>query len=215
MPIEQRFLSRAIARQKHAVSGTVVERDGKHAVEVLQAVLAPFAIRLQYDFRVAGASEAVAALFQLAAQILVIVNLPIEDDLILIAVVRHGLAPVRREVNNREARLRQTDAAIRRHPETTIVRPAVPERIAHTLEQAGIYGCSTGDGANDATHKTLIPRAQVLTPPQLEHHQGKKPMLIVIPMCLAGQKRLNRLPAKNLRVRPVEDLLPLLVPPRL
>src|SRR5207245_1403813 len=73
-----------------------------------------------------------AQAFQAGAQLLIVINLAIENDLHRTILIADGLVAAR-QVNNRQAAMDEADPRL--NPEPFRIRPAVRETIAHGFEQ--------------------------------------------------------------------------------
>ena len=136
----ERLLSETIAgADQHLVAG-VPDQKRPHAVETANAAFAPFKIRVQEDFRVAGRAELVAAALELFAKLDVVVDLTIEHHGDSAIGARHRLMSGLREVENREALEAEADRSVVEH--AIAVRAAMPDRVHHPNDSFGIGGCA-------------------------------------------------------------------------
>src|SRR5262245_29643527 len=99
-----------------------------------------FFVEMDQDFGIALGPEPVAAGFEIAAQLPVIVALAIEDDLNRAVLVADRLV-ASLQVDDGEPAMRQADTGLA--PEPLGVRTAMGDRVAHGLQQAPID--RTGD----------------------------------------------------------------------
>ncbi len=113
-------------------------------------------IEMDQDFGIALGPEPVSPAFEPAAQLLVVVDLAVEDDLDRAVFVADRLvAPF--QVDDRQPPMRQPDPWL--GPEPLGVRAAMGDRIAHGLQQAGIdrSGAVGVDDACNTTHRSGDP----------------------------------------------------------
>jgi len=87
----KRFLAEPVARQKEALPVAVPKRKREHPGEVLQTLWSPALPGVDDRFCITVVSEAVTFGFQLAPELLKIIDLTIEDDYHRIVLVIHGL----------------------------------------------------------------------------------------------------------------------------
>ena len=77
----QRLLAGAIACKIQRLLLSVPNGEGKHAFEPTGQTLAPLAVAVQKNFRIAViGAEAMPALLEFAAQIAVVIDFAVEDD---------------------------------------------------------------------------------------------------------------------------------------
>ena len=72
IPIRSRAITRRLRDSVHS--------ETEHPAEARKAVDVPLEKRCQHDFRVTVRAKSMAALLELAPQLRMIINLPIEDD---------------------------------------------------------------------------------------------------------------------------------------
>src|SRR6516162_3984427 len=70
----------AIAREQQRTRAPVPNREPEHPAEPLDCRRAPLLVRVHNRFRIGCGVEAVAGLFELPAQLAIVVNLAVEDD---------------------------------------------------------------------------------------------------------------------------------------
>src|ERR671913_314111 len=80
MRIQQWFLTDAIAGEKQFLRSFVPDREGKHAAQVFRTVNAILIVSVNDRFRIAVGVKGVTKLFQLLAQLEIVVDLAVEDD---------------------------------------------------------------------------------------------------------------------------------------
>ena len=125
---EKRFYAQTVACQKQRAVRVVVQREGKHAVQALQAIRAPFLPRGEDDLCVPLGPEYCAKRGKLAAQFAEIVNLAVEDD---------GRAAIGRmhrlgrafQIDDRQAPMAQANPGI--GPDPRSVRSAMGKSVGH------------------------------------------------------------------------------------
>ena len=132
----ERLLADPVARDKQARARRVPDRDGKHAVEPLQAVRAPFLIGVQNDLGVAARAEDMPFRLQLRPEIAEVVQLAVEDDAARPVFVPNRLLPARK-VDDAQPPHPEEDRAAAPHP--ALVRPAVPQPVGRDLRLRFIH----------------------------------------------------------------------------
>ena len=143
----QRADSGAVARQHEATCLRVPERQRPLAVHPLEAGVAPDAVRLQNDFRVAARAKTAAARAQFLAQLEVVENLAVEDDPGPLAIIRHRLLPAR-DVDDGQPRVRQAGPLVAVHAE--LIRTAVPKGVRHPEQRVASRRCRARGQRDDA-----------------------------------------------------------------
>ncbi len=151
LAVEQRLLAEAVAAEHELAAARVPERDGKHAVELREALDAELDVAAQDDFAVRLRAEHVAAGLQLRTQLAVVVDLAVEDEMDLAGFVLHRLM-AGRQVNDRQAS--HADQRLIVAIVACIVGAAMPDRVVHSMDD-GVrrqHAASCRDDADDAAH---------------------------------------------------------------
>src|ERR1041385_1171909 len=76
----QRLLSKAVARDQESTPAAIPKSKGKHAVELADHSVAVLFVQMWQHFSVRSATKLVSALFEIDAQLAIVVNLAVEDD---------------------------------------------------------------------------------------------------------------------------------------
>src|SRR5205085_7356795 len=100
--VVERLDPKAVARAEEPSPRAVPEREGPHAVEALDAALAPLAVGGEDDLGVGRAAEAVALGLELAAELPVVVDLAVVDEPKRAVLAREGLVARVAQVDDRE-----------------------------------------------------------------------------------------------------------------
>ena len=130
--VVQRFLAQAVARQRQARGGAVPQREGEHAHRAHQRGLQPPGLDPgQQGLGVRGALPARARGLELAPPSPVVVELAVEGQHVPARRRDHGLVARRREVQDRQAAVRQGDTRRRVDPDPRIVRAPVRDAPGH------------------------------------------------------------------------------------
>src|SRR5215469_1871846 len=103
-----------IASDEKPTSPAVPERESKHSVESLGAFITPFLVTVNDHFCIRLGPENMAPLFQIIAQLNVVVYFSIENHLDALVLVGNGLCPSF-EVDDAEATVRQADTGSEVH----------------------------------------------------------------------------------------------------
>lgn len=74
------LLPEAVSGGKQTGPAGIPDRKGKHAVQALETVLAPFLVSGQEDLRVAATHDLTTRLCQVDGEFLVVIDLAVEDD---------------------------------------------------------------------------------------------------------------------------------------
>jgi hypothetical protein len=125
----ERFLAQPVAPEQRAPARRVDEAEREHPLQALDEAVAPLAPCLEQHLGVARREEAVALADQLLAQLRVVVDDPVEHAGEPEVRVDHRLRAARREVDDRQATVRERDRAVRPGPGT--VGPPLGELARH------------------------------------------------------------------------------------
>ena len=140
--------SEVIAGQQHLLGLPIVEGEGEHAVQPLDALRPPLLVGLQDDLRVGGRAEQAAAGLQLLPQLHVVVDLAVEDDHRSLG--GHGLLPAG-QVDDREALVGEGHRPLREP--TGRIRSAVTDGGGHADREVLAGGLTVeSEDARDSAH---------------------------------------------------------------
>ncbi|MNO78022.1 hypothetical protein D3C76_691470 [compost metagenome] len=148
----------AVAHQQQVTVAPIEHGEGKHAIQVFTALLAPFQISVQHHFGVAAGEKVMAGQTQTLAQRLVVVDLAGIDQRHLVAIgkaVGHRLhATV--EVEDRQPPVAQQGIAL--PPTAAGVRAAQGQGIGHGSQHVAVLGQLAGvvHPACDSAHGALL-----------------------------------------------------------
>ena len=224
-PQVQRLDPEAIASRERPPGDAVDEHEGEHAVEALEASLAPFPVSVQDDLGVAARHERISQRFELRAKLDVIVDLAVVDDPVAPIGSRHRLMPEWAQVEDRQPSVRERDDRIRH----LMGRPGRRIGDARTVHVGRRVRAAADLGIEIATAKddqTLVVRAAV--PHEVGHRarecfqrrrRGRKerrdPAHSALPLRgerrpivadQPGRYRLRVMPALHVRPAPPADL---------
>jgi len=100
---DERFDSEPIARENDVPVSFVDDCGGKHSVETGKNPDLPFLVPMDDDLGVAAGAEVMAPSFELATKNGVIIDLAIEGEVDVSALVRHWIDDFVRQIDHREA----------------------------------------------------------------------------------------------------------------
>ena len=104
MPVdEQRFDPEPVTRPEQASIPLVIDDERPHAVQFRQALRAPLAVGIQQNFAVARRPKSISEIDQLATQLHIVENFPVEHEHESAVVADHGLMAGRGEIENGQA----------------------------------------------------------------------------------------------------------------
>ena len=129
--VVQRLLAHPIARQQKNLPRLVIQCNGKHAAQFLHAVRSHFLVEVKNDLGVRMGIEAVAAAFELPAQLRKVIDFTVENDPEALVFVVNGLLAAR-NVNDTESAHSQAGWAVR--VDAFIVRTTVNDSLAHSAD---------------------------------------------------------------------------------
>src|SRR5213594_3486271 len=153
-PIAQGFDAEAVPGEDQSIATRVPQRDREHPAQSGDAVRAHLLVEVDDGLRITPRPKAMPAGDQVAPQVMVIVDLPIEDDLNGAILVGDRLLPAG-DVDDRQP------AHAERHlggdEVAAVVRAAVDNRVAHRAHGAAgllvpeLPSREAGDAAHRAT----------------------------------------------------------------
>ena len=111
----QRFDAKPVTAEQHPAAVALDDREGEHALEVIDEAVAPAVVRLEKDLGVAVGEEPVAVAGQLTAQVLVVVDAAVPADGQAEFRIDHGLSPGLGQIDDFEAAVTQCNPALRPH----------------------------------------------------------------------------------------------------
>ena len=153
--VEQRLLACAIAGGDECMRALVVQRQREHAAQVRERVAAPLLVRVERRLDVRSGSEVVAERFELGAQVRVVVDLPVADDVDVARFVGEGLLAAG-DVHERQAPEAESAATTREH--AFVLGAAMHERARHAAQGGLAHGraeITMGDGDDSAHTRSL------------------------------------------------------------
>ena len=135
--IMKRLHPKPVPRQPERAGARIEQREGEHAVEAMDALLAPLAIAMKNDFGVAMGAKDMALRLQFGAHFREIVDFAVEDDRQALILGQHRLRAAG-QVDDRQAQMAQAHA--RRGPNAAAVGTAMRHRVQHRAHPRGIDG---------------------------------------------------------------------------
>ena len=109
LEVVKRLDAHRIASDEKAISPRIPDRKREHTAKFSEAMFAPTSVGLQGDFGVGFACEGDAFVLKLRPNFAKVIDLAVVHDAVSVRGILHGLMPVRREIENREASIAQTD----------------------------------------------------------------------------------------------------------
>ena len=131
-----------VAYQHQSATLTLVDREREHALQASDAVGAPGVVCLEDDLGVAAGKKPVAERDEFVAQLAVIVDAAVEDDVEAEVWVRHRLLRLLAEIDHLQAAVTQRDAV--EHQAALAVRPARGQLVGHASEQRLVNSSVSG-----------------------------------------------------------------------
>src|SRR5437667_2527635 len=131
--VVQRLNSNPVPRQKQRLRIVIPNREGKHATQLLQAFGTQFLVKVNNHLRIRLSLEGVPFTKQDTPQLLIVIDLPIENDPDRAVLIREWLV-ASAEVNDGQPAMAQANLVS--HVESLVVRPAVANRLEHGLNKS-------------------------------------------------------------------------------
>ena len=149
--IVKRLFAKAVAREGQFAFGLIVDGEGEHATQFLDAVGAHFFVEMNNDFGVGVGVEAMAAAFELGAEFGKVVNLAVENDPCAAIFVEDGLM-ASGEVDDAEPAHAETSAV--GDIESLVVGAAIHDLVAHMVHESfgDVALASCAHHSSDSTH---------------------------------------------------------------
>ena len=154
--MEQRLLAESIARQQHATRVVIGDRERKHAVQPLDAGVTVFLVGVDDRFGVGMSLEPVAARLEIAPELEVVVDFPVEHNPDRPVFVGHRLLAAgavddgQPAVAEREPRCAMNSSAVR----TAMKQPVRhgPDGVTHVWGQITFQTDYAADTAHAIYH---------------------------------------------------------------
>src|ERR1039458_2535976 len=149
--IVKRLLAQAVAGEGQFAFGLIVDGEGEHATQFLDAVGAHLFVEMNNDFGVGVGVKAMAAAFELGAEFGKVVNLAVENDPCAAVFVEDRLMAAG-EVDDTEAAHAETSAV--GDVESLVVGAAVHDLAAHVAHESfgNVALASCAHHSSDSTH---------------------------------------------------------------
>ena len=212
---DQRFDAETVARQGQDAVPGVPYGQRPHAVEPVETAIAPAKERLQGHLRIARGPEGRPGGFQFAAELHVIVNLAVVDDMVPAGLVRHRLMGLRSGIDDFEATVGQAEVSV--HPISLAIRSAMRQGVRHAFESGGIHGPAvqvpySGNAAHRYRHPSFRLTGTVAPGPSAAKANSRRPRRAVARDGVHPHARPPR--ARNLsRPRYVPELMNEMIAP--
>jgi len=131
-PVRGGSVSHPVARQKQPLLLAVPDSEREHSVEALQSGCPVERALVQQNLGIRMSAESASPPFQFCAQLEVVVDFPVINDLIASRSNRHGLRSAG-GINDAQAAMSQSNAGF--HMKAFAVRPAWRQPSGHTADQ--------------------------------------------------------------------------------
>ena len=147
----ERLDAEPVPGQDHPAAVQLGDGEREHAHEVADAVDTPAVVGLADHLGVGGGEELVAVAAELVAELLVVVDAPVEHHGQPQLRIRHRLRPGRRQVDDREPPVGQCDPAVL--PDAVTVGAARPQHTRHPGDRSQVgRGTVEPDLAGESAH---------------------------------------------------------------
>src|SRR5207302_2258154 len=147
--IIERLQADAVAGSEQGTLLLIPNSERKHSAQFLEPVSSPGDVGLQQGFGIRARAKPHASAFQLAPQLLEVVDLAVKDNCVAPIRRGHGLL-ARRKVNDAQPAVTQGEALV---PIVALaIRPAMRQCARHCTDQVVV---SLSDESSYATHRLL------------------------------------------------------------
>src|SRR5581483_11799291 len=153
LAVVERLDPEPVPREHEPPPARIPDRDGEHPAQPRREPVAGLLVEVDENLRVAVRPEAMAGRLELGAQLLVVVDLAVLDDVDGAVLVRDRLV-ARLEVDDREPPRGQADGAV--DDRALAVRATVDERRVHRREPCGVDGLGRRRDAADPAHRATV-----------------------------------------------------------
>jgi hypothetical protein len=149
----ERFLPAPVPGEEQAVTAGIPDGEGEHSVETANHVLTLPGEELENDFGVAPGSKARSGVRKLAPELAKVVDLAVEHDGQVAALVPHGLIGPARKVDDAEPPVPEADFS--RHLDSATIGAAMGKGVGHRFEgrAVGRRPGSEAERAYEAAHE--------------------------------------------------------------
>jgi hypothetical protein len=150
----QRLDAEAVASEDEPPARGIPDREGEHPLEALDACRALLLVEVDDRLGVGVGPVAMALRLELRPERRVVVDLAVVGDPDAVVLARHRLVAGRREVDDRQAPVREGDAVRAERDLARIVGAAVADCLRHPPDRARVGGepVREAQGARDAAH---------------------------------------------------------------
>ncbi len=151
----QWFLAKAIAGEEQLAARLVIDGDGKHAAQLLNAIGTQVVVEVKDALGVGFGGEAMAAAFEIRTQLGKVVDFAVEDDPGTAIFVEDGLMSAG---NVDDGKAAHAEARTVSHVDAIVIRAAVADGVAHVTHESfgDIALASCADDSGYATHDRTI-----------------------------------------------------------
>jgi hypothetical protein len=136
-----------VTGQQQSLPDPIPQRKGEHTLQVLDAIVAMFFVKMQYDFDISAGAKPMALLNQCFVQCRAVINLPIAHQHQGVVLVTDGLV-AGLKIDNAEPGLAQSNFSV--VVVTLIIRPTVMQRPRHPLNGGSMLRVRTQYSGNAA-----------------------------------------------------------------
>ncbi len=147
----ERLDAESVAREEHSLRPAVPHRKREHAAEALDDGLSPLLVAVDDDLGVRAGLEGVPGTLQLGANVLEVVDLPVEHHPDRSVFVRQRLVACL-QVDDAETPVAEAQAAV--HVKAVRVRPAMGQHVGHRAERPRVDASALIEqkGSCDSAH---------------------------------------------------------------
>src|SRR5690242_9560508 len=178
--VVEQFDSQRIASKKQTLLAHVPDCQAEHTVQAVKHLVAPLFVAVDNDFGVRFGAEDVAALLELALELLEVVDFTVKGDPDGFLGVRHGLMAARK-VDNREPAETEAQRAVEKVP--FIIGTTMDDGVGHGFDVPAPNGGQASEVilSADATHeRSLVCRFR------FEKLETISRVVAVKPACFSG-----------------------------
>ena len=155
--VNQRLLAQPVSCAEQRPGFGIVEREGEHPVQPLDAAFAQFLVKVQDDLGIAVRRKPPPLRLQLPAQLRVVVDFSVVAERQFPRGGGHGLVAARAEVEDAQPPVRQAGGLVRRYEDAVVVGAAVREARGHRTQQiAAAFRRPRQGNTRNAAHRSVI-----------------------------------------------------------
>ena len=149
--VEERLDAESVTRREESLILLIPQRESELAAQLMQAVRSEILVQMERDLAVGAGAQAVAARLELTLDSLIVVELPVHDDMSSLILAGDRLI-TGTKIDDAESRVSEPYASVRRDPGALAIGPALDQSTRRTFEIVWRDGSARRKQRDDAAH---------------------------------------------------------------